>query len=188
MKQPLPIFRLLITMSASPMARAPTGQDIPTRLASVLPSDWLKYCYTLLIGHIPGEWWSPVRRTCRLTTPPPPGAPCSAPRRAAPRLCTRGTSWSTWETPPWPAHRQRTFPIFLVWRKCWLENRISLMFQASPLAWERQSNPRQRILERRALLAPLLPRLKMTSSLWISEQCVQIKCFLLQGLIYIEIV
>ena len=40
MKQPLPIFRLLITMSASPMARAPTGQDIPNRLASVLPSDW----------------------------------------------------------------------------------------------------------------------------------------------------
>ena len=78
--------------------------------------------------------------------------------------------------------------VFLVLRECWLENRISLMFQASPLAWERQSNPRQRILERRALLAPLLPRLKMTSSLWISEQCVQIKCFLLQGLIYIEIV
>ena len=57
MKQPLPIFRLLITMSASPMARAATsGQDIPTRLASVLPSDWPNYCYTLLIGHTPGEW------------------------------------------------------------------------------------------------------------------------------------
>ena len=57
MKKPLPIFRLLITMSASPMARAATsGQDIPTRLASVLPSDWPNHCYTLLIGHIPGEW------------------------------------------------------------------------------------------------------------------------------------
>ena len=56
MKQPLPIVRLLITMSASPMARAPAGQDIPTRLASVLPSDWPNHCYTLLIGHTPGEW------------------------------------------------------------------------------------------------------------------------------------
>ena len=48
-----PIFRLLITMSASPMARAATsGQDIPTRLASVLPSDWPNHCYTLLIPGI----------------------------------------------------------------------------------------------------------------------------------------
>lgn len=47
-----------------------------------------------------------------------------------------------------------------------------LMLQASPLGWERQSKPRQRILERRAQLAPLLPRLKMTSSQWISERCV----------------
>ena len=40
-----------------------------------------------LIGQYLGGLWSRVRRTCRRTTPPPPGAPCSAPRPGAPRSC-----------------------------------------------------------------------------------------------------